>query len=796
MILSKSLLEYFRSMQSKAIQAMAASNAKTPYQLPEDENILRYEAIRDVWINHKSVSKVCKERKIQRPYYYDFEKKFVEFGVVGLLNTFAHVKQFSKLEQIIVMARRSRPTLSNAALLRIAQALPMTSSEATIELVSEILSSHGLNPSSLSTDMEFFGKIQRILTACEYLKTHPVGKRNTEKRKETFYVDEDQCHKKWELLRELYHNPLAKPKVLCMEYGISLTSYYRLIEDYKWYGPWAIVSAPSFGKSASIAEETELNIILEKLRHPQWTGQQIVDALNLKCTRSIINRVLKTWGLMVENLKPVALDEYIVEEDVVSQFQPTKSAYHIISEQDLLDGRRINKNFEDVCKKMNTNSYHICDPGPILLAPFLNDLGIVQAFEIYGPVRLRGKEMTNLPLLNMMRVLGGYERINHLSNNRDRAVAFASGLGMFGTRSRYYDEAMEFKFDNLHKMRCDLVARAFELGIISGKSIGFDFHFKEFYGCSAKEKGIGHGPDKSGQLVPGFRPHIAWDLAENVIITIAYYQGATRSSRILKNFCERDLFIVLDQLRVEEMYMDSEYTKEADFYYLKTTCKNGDIYVCLKQNPQIKKLIKPALDSNMGWEKHNESDERCTIEVTLPKTGLKMKVVILRNASTKEDIRCFGTTNLMQMGKDILRKYPHRWTIENGIKDLIHSYFLDHILGHDPEKVEFDFYCMMAARLVYEYFLKKLGGSCHKNVDGNKTTLSTMRQLLFEKRNCTIRQDSHHNLVLTFLDSGEPIELEVAELYKQLTVAGKNKVLWWNNRGLALEFQNQYKVFG
>lgn len=796
MILSKPLLEYFRSLQSKATQSMARFNAKTPYHLDGDENILRYESIRDVWFENKSIQSVCLKHDRSRPYYYESEKKFVQFGVVGLLDTFVHVQQFPKLEQLVVMARRSRPTLSNAALLRIAQAVPLTSNGATIDIVSEILNSHGLNPSCLDTDEQFFGRIQRTLTEYDHLIKHPVGKREVDKRKETFFNDDDPCHKKLELLRELFYNPLSKPKDLCVQYGISQPSYYRLISDYKLYGPWAIISAPSYGKQVSIGGDTELCIILEKLKRPRWTSQEIVDALDLKCSRFVVNRVLETWGLLEDNLKPVALDEYVVEAQPVDGkvFEPPKSAYYTLPEQSLLETRRINRNFDLVCKKMNTNTYHICDPGPILLAPFLNDFGITQAFETYGPTKLRGKEITNLPLLNVMRILAGYERINHLSDNRDRSVAFASGIGLFGSRSRYYDDAIEFKFDHLHKLRCDLVTRALELGVISGKSIGFDFHFKEFFGGGAKEKGIGLGPDKSGQIVPGFRPHIAWDLAENVIITMAYYQGATRSPRILKSFCERDLFVVLNRLQVEEIYMDSEYTKEADFFYLKQTCKNGDIYVCLRQNLQIKKLIEPALKTTEGWEMHNAEDERKTINATLPKTGLQMKIVILRNSDTKENIRCFGTTNIAQMGEDILRKYPHRWTIENGIKDLIKSYFVDEIFGHDPEKVEFEFYCVMAARLVYEYFLKKLGGPHYKKDDGNKTTLSTMRQLLFEKRNCTIRQDSNQNLVLTFLDCGDPVEKSLVEVYQKLTDEGKNKVLWWGNRSLIVEFKNQYEV--
>jgi len=105
--------------------------------------------------------------------------------------------------------------------------------------------------------------------------------------------------------------------------------------------------------------------------------------------------------------------------------------------------------------------------------------------------RLRGKELSNLALLNVFRILGGYRRINHLSNNRDRSVAFASGVGLFGTRSRYYQDTLEFNFEQLHSLRCDLVSRAKELGLIEGMKIAFDFHFKKFFGEHSKGKRTG-----------------------------------------------------------------------------------------------------------------------------------------------------------------------------------------------------------------------------------------------------------------------------------------------------------------
>ena len=172
-----------------------------------------------------------------------------------------------------------------------------------------------------------------------------------------------------------------------------------------------------------------------------------------------------------------------------------------------------------------------------------------------------------------------------------------------------------------------------------------------------------------------------------------------------------------------------------------------------------------------------------------------MKIVILRDREKKENIRCFGTTDLQLSPKDILRKYRFRWIIENGIKDLVASYYLDEIFGLDPEKVEFEFYCVMVARLAYEYFLKELGGKYYNGVDGNKITLQKMRNLLFEKRNCTIEQDHSGNLILTLLDwqNKGSVENHVSKMLLTLKEKGKNKVLWWNNRSIFLCAKNQYQ---
>lgn len=792
MILSHNARSYFELLEAKVAQGMGQFGRPTPYLLADDPVIVNYELVRDVWLGGVPIREACKRHGLSRSLYYEKEDRFVKHGLPGLFPDIRTLPLSEELERLVIMVSKARPSVSQQAILRIAEAVPVTQEEASTESVSQILASHGRSVSNRPGDSEFWFRIQRTLNELNRMKQDVIKGRNKHRRQETFFHDNDPCHKRLELLRELFYQPSLGIKEACLQFGISLTSYYRLIKDYQVSGPWAVIPGNLPGKE-TMSSETELSIILQKLRHPNYSGQDIVKALKLRCSRYAVNRVFSRWRLADRNRPPVAIDQFLgAAED--KPFEPVTAAYHLCSETSLLKSRRINRQFEQLCQKMRTHAYQLCDPGPLILAQFANDFGIVQAMEMHGPPRLRGKEISNLALLNVFRILAGYRRINHLSDNRDRSVALASGLGMFGSRSRYYDDTLDFKFSQIHSLRCDLITRAKELNLIEGRKIAFDFHFKKFFGDQSKEKGIGKGPDKAGNMAPGFRPHVTWDLAANTILSMNYYHGGVRASSILEQYCEEQIFPLFDPRAIEEIYMDSEYTKEASLQYFKETwCRNGDVFLCLKKNKQIKKLIAPALESDEGWEKHDEQDEVKTVDVTLPKTKLPLRIVILRDLETGKDIRCFGSTHMGLTQTDLLQKYRYRWLIENGLKDLVYSYFLDEIYGHDPQKVEFEFYCAMVARLTYEYFLKELGGEYYEHLDGNKTTLQKMRNLLFEKRNFSLQQDSNGNLVMTLLDTGgNDLEQRASELLAERMEQGKNKVLWWGNRGLILKFKNQY----
>lgn len=170
-----------------------------------------------------------------------------------------------------------------------------------------------------------------------------------------------------------------------------------------------------------------------------------------------------------------------------------------------------------------------------------------------------------------------------------------------------------------------------------------------------------------------------------------------------------------------------------------------------------------------------------------------MSIVILREKKTHENIRLFGTTDITLKALDILRKYRYRWIIENGLKDLVYSYFIDEISGKDPERIDFGFYCVMVARLAYEYFIKELGKNYHNKEDGNKVTLGSMRNMFFEKQNCTLEENSDGDIVITFIDTGCHKHFSaVSEILRKMKEDGRNKVLWWNNRGILIKSNCQY----
>ena len=546
-----------------------------------------------------------------------------------------------------------------------------------------------------------------------------------------------------------------------------------------------------------MSDETELNIVIHKLRNPHKSAQQTVTELELNCSRSSVHRVFSRWGLTDRTRPPTVVTQLCNElTDDTSPPSSESTAFHFHREATLLDARRIDPQFEQLCNKMRTRAYYLCDPGPLLMAPFVNDLGIIQALESYGPALPHDRTIGHPVLLNVFRILGGYRNILKLKSNRVQSVSLASGLAMHDSRSLYREDILKFSFKHIQSLRLDLIKRAKELGLIEGKKIALDFRFKTLFDACGNPKNSAKASYKPNVRYNGVLPHASWDITCNTILSINYCSGI-RSPQLPKQYCDKDIFKFLDPQLIEEIHMEAELSKENSLYYIKQAlCPNGDIYICLNNNIQTKKLIAPELWIESDWEAQDDHDELKTFNVTLPKTKLPFKVAMLRNLENRQNIRFFCSTRLDLNPEEILLKYHYRKMVENGIKDLIPSYFFDETALIDPQKAEFEFYSILAARLAYEHFLNALGSQKYNRMNGGKMTLQQMRDLLFDRRNFTLHQDSKGNLVVTLIDSdGDDFELQISAMLDDLMVQDKNRVLWWGNRGVLLRFKDQYSGF-
>ena len=93
---------------------------------------------------------------------------------------------------------------------------------------------------------------------------------------------------------------------------------------------------------------------------------------------------------------------------------------------------------------------------------------------------------------------------------------------------------------------------------------------------------------------------------------------------------------------------------------------------------------------------------------------------------------CFGTSKDITSPTEILKDYSERWLIENGIKDLVTSYYINQVAGASPHLADIHFLTVTVCRYIYKMIEFDLGENI-LNSDGSTKTLSTMRKILFKQ---------------------------------------------------------------
>ena len=580
------------------------------------------------------------------------------------------------------------------------------------------------------------------------------------------------------------------------QFGIHQNRYYELKKRYMLYGVWALVDLVHKCRvGEKISPELELKIIEERLMDPSLSAQKMIKELKLKCSRANVLKIYARWHLAtykkaipIRGLVSIPVQK-IKEEPSEMIERSARSRFPDLIRQASL---KVNIDFSKFLKFLSYRRVPISNPGAIIMAPFLEQLGIVEALHTYGPSTYRTMDITNNILINVLRIIVGFSTINEFTLNTDHSVAIGSGLLVTGSKSRFYDSFDELRFQHLQKLRNDAAVRAKELGIIEAKEIAIDYHCDQSDSRFPHDKSLSKAPDKNGNLVYAHRPQILWDSITNSIINIAYCEGRSRAPSALYNFLEENLFKIIAPAAIAEIYTDSEYTGERQLVYLIIRSK-ASVTMCLKQNKKIKKWKEETLKTAQ-WRPYEKKYRLASRDYCLPETGKPFRFVVKQNIETNE-IRCFGSTHTDLSPEKILDYYHIRWPVETGIKDLIENYFLNNPPGTSPEKVEVHYYCVMLARLVFDFFLSVFCEPKFKIAPEWECVISTIRTTLFSNQNCELSLLESGDLQLAYLD-GDPLGIKkhLKLLLDKRTEVGLNQVSWWGNRSIKIKIEDRFNL--
>jgi hypothetical protein len=786
--------DYFLLIQSNILHSMARLQTLIPFAYDDEPFFQAYRCLDQLWVKRLSRKTIVEQENISKQKLKEWEDNFVQFGAVGLLQKLHFIDVDPLLERLIVLIKSSRPHESATLALRLADALEIPN--VSLELIRHIQRCHGFGQNMNERDIEYYQGLQHIFSSVKFLKENSKITHNVKDRRNTFIdFDNDHFQQRIELFKELAE--IKKPgqtRTILKKFGIAPSRFYTLKTRYMLYGVWGLCDLVQTTKCGeAISPELELQIIEERLINPTLSPSKMLEKFDLKCSTSNMKKIYARWGLSkfkkpmpLRGIIPEPIPKFIETPSIVRQSAKTQFP-QLIEEKNL----KVHNEFNELLKQLGRRDVIVSNPGAIIMAPFINQLGIVEALHTYGPHSRLSGPITNNIIVNVLRTIVGFPSIHDFALNSDRSVAIGSGLTLNPTKTRFYEFFDELRFRHLENLRNDAACRAHELGIIEGKEIAVDYHCDQSDSRYPHDKMFSKAPDGAGDLVYAHRPQILWDSATNSIINIAYCQGSSRAPTALYNFCENNLFKIIDPEVIKEIYADSEYTGEKQLIYLVDRTAT-DVTMCLKQNPKIRRWREETVKAGQ-WIAYGESYQIISKDFNLAETSKPFRFVVKKHNITGE-IRCFGSTHVDYSPLKILEQYHLRWPVETGIKDLITNYFLNNPPGTSPEKVETHYYCIMLAKLAVDYFLSSLMERKWKQSEEWDCVLSTLRTTIFSNQSCRLGLNDSGDLLLTYLDGDDlGIKAHLRDLLKQRTETGMNKVPWWGNRGVQVRFVNQYE---
>jgi len=534
------------------------------------------------------------------------------------------------------------------------------------------------------------------------------------------------------------------------ESGFTKSLFFFYWNAFQRYGLLGLVErARETFRSSKIGLGNEARLVVDKLRRPERPNSFFTERLQSQGIRtdpSTVSKIFGKWHVkdyrceFVHNLERLESPEENADpqEEPVPQEPPA---------------RWVDQNFLIKLTGLRTAPAAIDAPGLFALWCYLEELGIfplLQSMGLTGSGEEKGYSWFDLFLLDIARIFYGIGSYSKACEHEELSLPLFSHLLALPCNDSFLSGLASISEEQLGVLRRWLIKRGKELGILQGKRVAMDFHQIDRDVRIAELRNFGKGPSPKKHLCcNGFRPHLAWDLDSGCLIVAEFRKSSARGTSTVKRFTKDHLMPAFRDL-FECVYLDSEYTgKDVWEFILDPDGMNAHLTACLKQNPFVKRARDAFLNSHAQrddfWKYYD--DEHVYADGTFPlvwpeatdtppdEAGTVPKFCL--NCVVKKHLktgsyRCFGSSREVESPLALLDDYGYRWKIENGIKDLIRSYFLDHCPGCHPHQVDVHFFLVTVCRLLYRLIERDLGQRIH-NPDGSTKTLHTMRNVLFRQ---------------------------------------------------------------
>jgi len=540
---------------------------------------------------------------------------------------------------------------------------------------------------------------------------------------------------------------------------------------FKWWNAFrrlGLLGLAPFGsellRRSKIGADREALIVVDRLQHPERADSFYVRRLaarGVRVKRNALAKVFSKWNLgswssrFVSNLNRLETAEW---EQVESLPEPPEEA----------PPRLVEQLFFYVLRGAGDHALPFAAPGLPVLWAYLEELGIVPilaSMGLTGPVGRERYSWLDLLLFDIGRRFLGIPSLSAACEGEGPEAVWFAHLYSPPCNDTLLSGMARISETQVAQLRAWLVERLAQLGLGSGKRIAFDFHHIDLDVILDRLRCFGKGPSPKKKLCwTGFRPHIAWDVENGTLLVAEFRKASARGTTTIRRFVGDYILPTFEGL-FETVYIDSEYTgKDVWNFILDSTAGMGaQLTACLRQNSFVKAARDRFLSDNEGrtgfWKHYDDKHEvgaktfplRWTyVDADGQTREFKLNCVVKRNILNGK-MRVFASSRDPVTPAEILADYSSRWVIENGIKDLIVSYFLDACPGTEPHHVDVHFLVTTICRTLYRMIERDLGENL-TNPGGSVRTLDRMRNALFSQGAATLNREQD-TLVVRFLNA-------------------------------------------